>query len=380
MALVEPNMWYNWLMEYNWQQKDWTQFKYEIEVVEEYLFAFRERAGRIDGLIEGLPKNLKIETIVEILVSEAVKTSEIEGEYLNREDVLSSVKNNLGLQKDTAKVNDKNAEGAAELMVDVRNSFSEKLTKTKLFSWHQMVMKGNKSFKAGIWRTHKEPMQVVSGALGRVRVHFEAPPSKRVPGEMKSFIQWFNKTRPGGKLEIKKPVLRSAITHLYFETIHPFEDGNGRIGRALAEKALSQDVGFPILLSLSKAIEDNKKDYYEALKKGQRSNKITPWILYFSKLVLEAQNQAQKEIDFVLRKTKFFDHFGSSLNNRQLKVIKRMLEEGPKGFSGGMNAKKYMSITKTSKATATRDLQDLVGKGIFNPSGGGRSIHYQINL
>ncbi len=163
-------------------------------------------------------------------------------------------------------------------------------------------------------------------------------------------------------------------------TIHPFEDGNGRIGRALAEKALSQDVGFPILLSLSKAIEDNKKDYYEELKKGQRSNKITPWILYFSKLVLEAQSQAQKEIDFVLRKTKFFDHFGPSLNNRQLKVIKRMLEEGTKGFSGGMNAKKYMSITKTSKATATRDLQDLVGKGIFNPSGGGRSIHYQINL
>ena len=333
----------------------------------------------MDGLLEGLPEAAKTEAIIDLMVAEAIKTSEIEGEYLSREDVLSSIRNNLGLEP-SAQPRDQRAEGISELMIDVRNSFAEKLTEAKLFSWHGMVIKGNKRVKMGKWRTHKEPMQVVSGPAGKVMVHFQAPPSKRVSGEMKQFIQWFNETAPGGKNEIKKPVVRSAIAHLYFETIHPFEDGNGRVGRALSEKALSQGLGRPVLMSLSKTIEASKKEYYAALKEGQRSNEITLWLNYFANIVLGAQTQAEKEIDFTLRKTRFFDRYRSDLNSRQLKVVQRMLEEGTKGFTGGMSAKKYMAITGTSKATATRDLKDLANRRIFVLSGGGRSTRYEIKL
>lgn len=366
-------------MTYNWQLSDWPHFKYDPRVIEDVLFAFAERLGRVGGLLDGLPEDDRNEAMIDIMVAEAIKTSEIEGEYLSRQDVMSSIRYNLGLGH-APQSHDKRAEGIAELMIDVRNSFAEKLTKEKLFSWHSMIMRGAKRIKSGKWRTHKEAMQVVSGPIGKEKVHFEAPPSKIVPKEMTAFIKWFNESAPGGKNEIKKAVVRSAIAHLYFETIHPFEDGNGRVGRALSEKALSQGIGRPVLMSLSKTIEANKKDYYDALKEGQRSNEITAWITYFANRVLVAQTQTEDEIDFTLRKTKFFDKYQNRINERQLKVIKRMLEEGPKGFIGGMSAKKYMAITQTSKATATRDLQDLVEKGIFTTSCGGRSTRYEINM
>jgi len=366
-------------MKYNWQQSDWPRFKYNLKGVEDVLFAFAERTGKVDGLLEGLPEAAKTEAMIDLLVAEAVKTSEIEGEYLSREDVLSSIRNNLGLAP-SASPRDQRAEGISELMIDVRNSFAGKLTQAKLFSWHGMVMRGNPGIKAGKWRTHKEPMQVVSGPVGKSTIHFEAPPSRQVPEEMKQFIQWFNETAPGGKNEIKKPVVRSAIAHLYFETIHPFEDGNSRVGRALSEKALSQGLGRPVMMSLSHTIEARKKEYYSALKEGQQSNEITVWINYFANTVLDAQTQAEKEIDFTLRKTRFFDRYRAELNARQLKVIQRMLEEGTKGFAGGVSAKKYMAITGSSKATATRDLKDLANQGIFVLSGGGRSTRYEIKM
>jgi Fic family protein len=176
--------------------------------------------------------------------------------------------------------------------------------------------------------------------------------------------------------------VRSAIAHLYFETIHPFEDGNGRIGRAIAEKALSQTIGRPVMLSLSRAIEADKNAYYTALETAQRSNEITPWVTYFIRRTLDAQMEAESQIEFTLKKTKFFDRYKGQLNERQVKVVRRMLEEGPKGFEGGMNARKYMGITKTSKATATRDLQQLLETGAFKLAGkaGGRSTGYQVNL
>lgn len=371
---------YNWLIMYNWQQTDWPHFKYDLADIEDVLISFVEKVGRAGGLLEGLPEDIRTETTIDIMVAEALKTSEIEGEYLNRSDVVSSIKRNLGLVDEKKHVHDKRAEGAAELMVDVRASYAEKLTKTKLFSWHHMIMKGSKGIKVGAWRTHEDPMQVVSGTYGKVKVLFEAPPSEQIPEEMRSFIQWFNDTGRVGKKEIKNPVIRSAIAHLYFETIHPFEDGNGRIGRALSDKALLQGFEGSILLSLSKTIEENKKDYYDALNEAQRSNEIMAWISYFSKMALQAQIQAEEEIGFTLKKTKFFDRYESVLNVRQLKVIRRMLEEGPKGFTGGMNATKYKNITGTSKATATRDLQDLVKRKILKPMGAGRSTKYEINL
>ena len=315
-----------------------------------------------------------------MMVFEAVKTSEIEGEYISRKDVMSSIRNNLGLNAIAEQVGDKRAEGAASLMLDVRSTYEAPLTEATLFSWHAMLMNGAKRVKIGAWRDHEEPMQVVSGMIGKEVVHYEAPPSQSVPEEMRAFIEWFNDTGPLGKTPINKPAIRSAIAHLYFETIHPFEDGNGRIGRAISEKALSQGVGRPILLSLSKTIEAHKNQYYDALQAAQTSNEITPWVNYFVATVLDAQIEAEEQIAFTLKKTQFFDRYRRSLNERQLRVVKKMLEKGAEGFEGGMSAKKYMKITKTSKATATRDLQDLVEKGVLISIGAGRTSRYEIKL
>lgn len=367
---------------YNWQQEDWPNFKCSLKNVEDDLLIFSEKVGRVSGILEGLPEETKQEVIVDIILAEAIKTSEIEGEFPSRQDVLSSIRKNLGLQHSQEHIKDKSAAGLGEMMINVRKTFKESLTEEKLFAWHKMLLRENKKIKAGQWRTHKEPMQVISGAIGKEKVHYEAPPSSLVTKEMKLFIKWFNDSGPGGKSEMKKAPVRSAIAHLYFETIHPFEDGNGRIGRAIAEKALSQTIGRPVMLSLSRTIEAQKSSYYASLEKAQKSIEITPWIEYFVRTVLDAQREVETQIDFTLKKTKFFDSFKDQLNDRQITVIKRMLEEGIKGFEGGMNAKKYIGITKTSKATATRDMQQLLEIGAFVLSGkaGGRSTSYQVNM
>ena len=370
------------MVRYNWQQKDWPHFEYSLQDIEDELFLFAEKTGKVTGVLNALPESTQTEAIIDIMVSEAIKTSEIEGEYLSRKEVLSSIRKNLGLVTSPEYIADKKAAGIGELMIDVRDTHKEELTDKKLFAWHKMLLRGSKGIEVGAWRTHEEPMQIVSGAMGKQKVHYEAPPSAHVPKEMDSFITWFNETAPGGRKEIKKAPVRSAIAHLYFETIHPFEDGNGRIGRAIAEKALSQGIGRPVLLSISKVIEAKKNDYYDALQKAQSSNEITEWINYFVRTVLTAQTEAEELIDFTLKKTKFFDRHKNDLSERQLKVISRMLEEGPEGFAGGMNASKYGSIAKVSKATATRDLQDMLKIGAIVPFGeaGGRSTKYQVNL
>tara|TARA_R110002050_G_scaffold188455_7_gene322898 strand:+ start:2022 stop:3002 length:981 start_codon:yes stop_codon:yes gene_type:complete len=324
--------------------------------------------------LDGFSESEQTEAMINLMVSEAIKTSEIEGEYLSRKDVMSSIRRNFGLNPELPASKDKRVEGITDLMLAIRKHFTTPLTEKMLFDWHTMLMKGSKGIEIGQWRSHEEPKQIVSGAIGREIVHFQAPPSNTVPSEMNGYITWFNQSRD----LIHKPIIRSAIAHLYFESIHPFEDGNGRIGRAIAEKALSQSIDRPVLFSLSKSIESNKNNYYTALKAAQRSNEITEWIKYFVETVLDAQIDAEKEIEFTLKKTKFFDQHKNELNERQQKVVRRMLEEGYQGFEGGMNARKYISITSTSKATATRDLQELVQKGIFESIGGGRSARYNL--
>ena len=361
-------------MRYNWQQKDWPNFRYDTEGIEGALFDFATRAGRISGMLEGLTKTEQTEAIINLMVAEAIKTSEIEGEYLSRNDVMSSIKRNLGIHPNLPPTRDLRVQGIAELMLAIRNDYNIPLTENMLFNWHAMLMKGGTHLAIGAWRTHPEPMQIVSGALGREIVHFEAPPSRQVPGEMERFIAWYN----ASEKELTRPIIRAAIAHLYFESIHPFEDGNGRIGRAIAEKALSQNLARPVLFSLSRSIESNKKAYYEHLQQAQRSNDITDWIAYFAQTILEAQIEAENEITFTLKKARFFDTHKGKLNPRQEKAIKRMLEEGPHGFEGGMNARKYVSITGASSATATRDLQDLVNKEILKAVGGGRSSRYEL--
>ncbi|MCX6220030.1 MAG: Fic family protein [Bacteroidia bacterium] len=364
---------------FNWQHKDWPDFKFELTNLEKYLFSFYERIGHVSGILQAIPEDMQTETLLEIMVAEAVKTSEIEGEFLSRKDVMSSIKKNLGLITQTES-KDIRTSGISSLMIDVRNSFGKPLTEQSLFDWHTMLLSHVKGIEIGKWRTHPEPMQVVSGALGKEKVHYEAPPSNLVPKEMGRFIGWFNDTAPGGSKEIKSAPVRSAIAHLYFESIHPFEDGNGRIGRAIAEKALSQGIGRPVMLSLSKTIESNKKKYYLELEKAQYSLEINSWLKYFVETILEAQIDSENQIEFTLKKVKFFDRFNNLLNDRHKRVIKRMLEEGPNGFTGGMNAKKYGDLCKISKATATRDLQYLLETNALIVSGGGRSTSYSVNL
>jgi len=369
-------------MTYNWQLQNWPDFKYDLTKVEERLYLLSEKIGAVSGTLKALPHDTQLSAIIDTMLAEAIKTSEIEGEYMSRKDVMSSIRNNLGLNEIPDPVPDRRANGIGQLMVDVRNTFLDSLNQETLFSWHHMLVGSDSRIMAGLWRNSPEPMQVVSGTFGKEKIHFEAPPSDRVPKEMEQFITWFNETAPGGNAPIIQAPIRSAIAHLYFETIHPFEDGNGRIGRAIAEKAISQGIGRPVLLALSKAIEANKAAYYKALQTAQRSNEITEWIIWFLDIVITAQTDTERQIDFVLKKAKFFDRYRDQLSDRQIKVIRRMLEEEPEGFEGGINAGKYGSLTKVSKATATRDLQNLLASGAIIPfgEGSGRSTKYKVNI
>jgi Fic family protein len=356
---------------YNWQHKDWPHFEFDSSLNEKELMDFMLKAGVLKGVVSALPKDISNETIVEIMVAEAMKTSEIEGEILSKIEVMSSIKNNLGISSNTI-AKDKNIIGLSKMLIDVRNSFAEPLTEKKILEWHKMLMENNERINAGVWRSHNEPMQVVSGSVTRPTVHFEAPPSLSVPKEMKQFVDWYNNAT------INNPLIKSAVAHIYFESIHPFEDGNGRVGRAIAEKALSQGLNSPVLFSISRAIEAKRKEYYKELKNGQCSLDIKQWIDWFVSVINEAQSGSEKIVRFTIKKVHFFDKHNKQLNERQRKVINKMLEE--EDFKGGMNTKKYISITGASKSTATRDLQDLVELKIFQSIGGGRSTSYDIIL
>ncbi|MFC3559131.1 Fic family protein [Pedobacter jamesrossensis] len=363
-------------MQYNWEQSDWPNFKFSIKRIEDKLYDFAQQTGEVNALLKALPKDIRQETLLEMILSEAIKTSAIEGEFLSREDVMSSIKNNLGLNKTPEIISDRRASGVADLMIDVRNGFEKQLDEETLYRWHKLLLGESNHINTGVWRKSDEPMRIVSGNLSNEEVHFEAPPSSKVPKEMKNFVLWFNESMPNGSQEIKDPVIRAGIAHLYFESIHPFEDGNGRIGRAIAEKALSQTLGRPVMLSLSGVIGKNKNAYYKALKNAQKNNEVSSWIEYFVETALNAQINAKLAIDFTLDKIKTFDYFKDKLNERQKKALHKMYSFGSDGFKGGMTAKKYISINKISKATATRDLQELEQLGILISKGGGRSIHY----
>jgi Fic family protein len=244
---------------YNWQHKNWPEFKFDSSSLDNELMKFMLKAGELKGIISALPEAISTETIIEIMVSEAIKTSEIEGEVINRIDVISSIRKNLGLHI-SQEPKDKNAIGLSKLLIDVRNTYKQPLTESKMLEWHKLLMGNNKRINAGQWRKATEPMQVISGSTSNPKVHFEAPPSKTLSKEMKLFIEWYNKS------EISSPIIKAAVAHLYFESIHPFEDGNGRIGRAIAEKVLSQGFDSPIMFSISKSIEENRSAYYKALE------------------------------------------------------------------------------------------------------------------
>jgi Fic family protein len=366
-------------MQYNWQHKNWPNFTYDTSIIDELVLEFALETGEVKGLIDGLTKEEQQEAILQFMINEAIKTSEIEGEYHSRQDVMSSIQNRLGIHAISSNIRDIKAKCIAELMVEVRENYSTELSENLIINWHQILFSNARTIKVGTYRTGTEPMVIISGSIGREVVHYEAPPSELLKKEMTQFVNWYNAYSVDSN-NIKESLIKTAIAHLYFESIHPFEDGNGRIGRAIAEKCLSESMGRPLVLSISSSIEKDKPAYYNALKQAQRTLAITDWIRYFSLTILNAQKQTKTIIRFTLEKAKFLDRFKSQLNERQLKIITKMLDYGIEGFKGGMTAKKYMSIAKTSKATATRDLQDMVEKQCLRPMGAGRGVHYELNL
>lgn len=366
-------------MAWNWQQADWPDFKYDktrLDALEARLWL---GAGLLFGAFKHLGEEDKSQLTVELISNEALKTSEIEGDYLDRDSLQSSIQRQFGLVTDHRRIPPAE-QGIADMMVSLYRSFQEPLSHETLFDWHRMLTTGRRDLKEiGRYRTQPEPMQVVSGPVHAPKVHFEAPPSDRIPGEMDAFIAWFNRTAPNGASPLSA-LIRAGTAHLYFECLHPFEDGNGRIGRALAEKALAQSLGQPTLLALADTIGRHKKTYYDALEQGNKDNEITRWLEYFAQTLLEAQVRTQARIEFLIAKARFYDRLRGQLNARQEKVLARMFREGPDGFTGGLSADNYIRITQTSAATATRDLQDLVQKGALARIGERRYTRYYLDL
>jgi len=366
-------------MRWNWQQSGWPAFGYDSAVLEPLERQFLLRSGEFIGACKHIGSDDQDLLKIELLSDEAVKTSEIEGEILNRASVQSSIIHQFGLGPDKPRIPPAER-GMAEMMVDLYRTFASPLTGKAMFRWHAMLLTGNRDIAViGGYRRQGAPMQVVSGPLHKRKVHFEAPPSDRVPEEMKAFVAWFNDTAPKGKQPLAA-LTRAGIAHLYFVCIHPFEDGNGRIGRAIAEKVLAQNLGQPSLIALAYTIERKRKNYYAALERNNKTNEITDWLTYFANTILEAQANTIKRLDFYLAKAKFYERMRGQLNERQEKVIARMFREGIDGFKGGLSAENYISITRASRATATRDLQDLVAKGALARTGERRHTRYHLDL
>jgi Fic family protein len=369
-------------MLWNWEKPDWPDFTWKegrFATAEE---RFRTGGGVFLGSIRHIVGQERRLLLVDAMSTESATTSAIEGEVLDRASVQSSIQRQLGLKTDPKRVRP-SEEGVAEMMVDLYRTSAKPLSDEMLYGWHRKLMKGRGLRDLGDYRNDGDPMQVISGRIGKPRIHFEAPPARRVPAEMKRFVAWFNRTGPGGRTPL--PALtRAGAAHLYFESIHPFEDGNGRLGRAIAEKALAQGTSEtteePVLLSLSATILAHRGDYYRALERANKSNEITAWLAWFAGIALEAQQRTLASVDFLIEKTRLIDKLRGEINSRQHKAILRMLREGPEGFKGGLSASNYAKITGASPATTTRDLADLVERGALMRTGELRHARYHLNL
>lgn len=360
---------------WNWQQQDWPNFRWDASRFLQAERRFLVSGGLMVGSVDHLEGTERDQITVELMSAEALTTSEIEGEMLDRVSVQSSITRQLGLAADHRRVQPRER-GIAEMTVDAYQNFAAPLTDMTLFAWHAMLMNGRTDLgDIGRYRTHAEPMQVVSGWLQKPKVHFEAPLSAQVPPEIGRFIAWFNDS------EKKLPALtRAGIAHLYFVSVHPFEDGNGRIGRAVAEKALLQGVGQPMLFALSPTVLARRKSYYEALEAANKSNEVTEWLTWFGGITLEAQRRTLAQVEFLLDKARLLDRLRGTLGARQEKALLRMFEEGPGGFTEGLSASKYASITGATSATATRHLGVLVEKGALVATGELKGRRYHLNV
>jgi len=363
-------------MAWNWQYPDWPKFGWERARLAAAEQQFLLAGGILLGTVLHLGIEERDQITIEAMSTEALTTSEIEGEILDRASVQSSIRKQLGLASDNRQVGPAE-QGIAEMMVDLYRSFAAPLSGETLFRWHRMVSGRHDLHDVGRYRTSAEPMQVVSGPAHSPKVHFEAPPSSQVESEMARFIAWFGRTGPRGE-EPLPALTRAGIAHLYFESIHPFEDGNGRIGRAITEKSLAQSLGKPTLTALAATILARRKSYYDALAAANKQNEITNWLAWFAGTAIEAQRRTIALVEFLIDKTKLLDRLRGQLNERQEKALSRMFREGPEGFKGGLSAGNYSTITGASPATATRDLADLVAKGALVRAGERRHARYYL--
>ena len=365
------NMWIH-------EHHNWPDFIWNTEKLASKLADIRHRQGRLLGRMEGLGFELKQEASLGTLTGDVVKSSAIEGENLNPQEVRSSIARRLGINIAGTTSANQDVEGVVEMMLDATQQFTEPLTEKRLFDWHAALFptgrSGTHRITAGGWRSAESgPIQVVSGPVGREKVHFEAPDAKRLAHEMTEFLAWFE-----GKDDVD-PVLRAGIAHLWFVTIYPFEDGNGRIARAIADKSLARADGTPYrFYSLSSQIESERKDYYDQLEKQQRGTlEITGWLKWFLDCLGRAIVGAEDTLSAVLFKAGLWEKINRQpVNERQRLIVNRMLEDG---FKGNMNTSKYAKLATCSTDTALRDIQDLKSRGIFiqNP-GGGRSTSYRL--
>jgi Fic family protein len=360
------------------EHSNWPHFSWDTKVIGQKLAEVRHRQGRLLGRIEALGFDLQLEARLISLTEDVVKSSAIEGENLDREEVRSSIARRLGIDSDgTIKVS-RHVEGIVELMLDATEQFSKPLTKERLFGWHAALFPTGRSglrlINVAKWRTAEAgPMQVVSGPLGKETVHFEAPRAERLEKEMQRFLDWFESP------ESRVPLIGAGIAHLWFVTIHPFEDGNGRIARAIGDMAMARADGtHDRFFSLSAQIESERKAYYSALEQQQRASPdITNWLSWFLDCAGRAIGNAEASLSSVLFKAKLWGSVNTqTVNERQRLVLNRMLEEEFKGF---MNTSKYAKLARCSTDTALRDIRELKELGLFvQNQAGGRSTSYRL--
>lgn len=364
-------------MPYIYENPDWPGFRWNAEAIAGTLGEVRHRQGRLVGRMEALGFSLREEAVLRTLTEDVLKSSEIEGEVLDRAQVRSSIARRLGIDIGGLAPVDRNVEGVVEMMLDATQHYDKPLTKARLFDWHAALFPTGRSGMAKIivggWRNDRSgPMQVVSGPLGRERVHFEAPTAKRVDGEMRAFLQWYAR-KPAIDL-----VLRAAIAHLWFVTIHPFDDGNGRIARAIADMGLARSEQSPQrFYSMSAQIRAERSDYYGILEQTQKGDlDVTLWLQWFLACLDRAFAGAETVLEAVLAKDRFWTGLADMpLNDRQRKLIGMLLD----GFEGKLTSSKWAVIAKSSQDTALRDIDDLLRKGVLvREPPGGRSTSYAL--
>jgi len=364
-------------MRYLYQNKDWPRFQWDAEGLVSHLSGARYKQGLLLGKMQDLGYPLRTEATLAALTEETVKSSAIEGEELNPESVRSSLARRMGLDEAGTRTADRNVEGIVEMMLDATQKYAEPLTEERLFGWHAALFptgrSGMRKITAGAWRPGG--MEVVSGLEGREKIHFEAPGPKAVGREMKGFLTWFEARTPD-----TEPLIKAGLGHLYFVTIHPFEDGNGRIARAITEMSLARiENSAQRFYSMSSQIREERKAYYEILESTQKDGMdITEWLVWFLDCLTRAIDKASELTGGVLANEGFWRGLKRKpieVSERQKEIINRLLD----GFEGKLTTEKWAKLTKVSHDTALRDIQDLIGKGVLKQErGGGRSTAYAL--